>query len=79
MLASTGFKAPNLDDVTKFMDSRPGNYLVVPNPGLKPEYSYNGELGVSYVFKEKGYNLDSTNFKPIIFSIQTGITVNCGF
>ena len=41
---STGFRAPNVDDIGKIFDSEPGN-LVVPNPGLKPELSYNGEIG----------------------------------
>ncbi|WP_420318693.1 TonB-dependent receptor [Ekhidna sp.] len=39
---STGFRAPNLDDVGKVFDV--GNSLVVPNPGLKPEYSLSYEL-----------------------------------
>ncbi|MAQ75397.1 MAG: TonB-dependent receptor [Aquimarina sp.] len=42
---STAFRAPNIDDVGKIFDSEPGS-VVVPNPNLKPEYSYNGELGV---------------------------------
>ncbi|RMG20997.1 MAG: TonB-dependent receptor [Bacteroidetes bacterium] len=42
LLASTGFRAPNLDDVAKVFDSQPGN-VVVPNPQLKPEYTYNAE------------------------------------
>ena len=46
MMVSSGFRAPNVDDVGKVFDSEPGN-VVVPNPGLKPEYSYNGELGIS--------------------------------
>ncbi|HOM40570.1 MAG TPA: TonB-dependent receptor [Bacteroidales bacterium] len=38
--ASTGFRAPNLDDAGKVFDSAPG-IVVVPNPDLKPEYAYN--------------------------------------
>lgn len=56
---STGFKAPNLDDVNKFMDSRPGGFFVVPNRNLKPEYSYNTELGISYTRQEK-YRVEAT-------------------
>jgi hemoglobin/transferrin/lactoferrin receptor protein len=44
--ASTGFRAPNLDDAGKVFDSAPG-VVVVPNPGLEPEYAYNLDLGVS--------------------------------
>ena len=46
--ASTGFRAPNIDDVGKVFDSEPG-FVVVPNPDLKPEYAYNGELGVAKI------------------------------
>lgn len=45
-LLSTGFRAPNFDDLGKVFDSRAGA-VVVPNPDLKPEYTYNGELNVS--------------------------------
>jgi hemoglobin/transferrin/lactoferrin receptor protein len=47
--ASTGFRAPNLDDVGKIFDPVPG-VVVVPNPGLKPEYAYNIDLGISRDF-----------------------------
>jgi len=43
---SSGFRAPNVDDLGKVFDSEPGN-VVVPNEGLKPEYSYSGELTFS--------------------------------
>ena len=45
----TAFRAPNIDDVGKIFDSEPGS-VVVPNPDLKPEYAYNGELGVTLNF-----------------------------
>ncbi|MCU0360492.1 MAG: TonB-dependent receptor [Bacteroidia bacterium] len=41
---STGFRAPNLDDMGKVFESQPGS-VVVPNPELKPEYAYNAEIG----------------------------------
>ncbi len=49
LLFSTGFRAPNIDDVGKVFDSAPGN-IVVPNENLKPEYSYNFELGFRRTF-----------------------------
>lgn len=49
---SSGFRAPNLDDVAKVFDSEPGN-VVVPNENLKPEYLYNAEFGIHKNFKEK--------------------------
>jgi hemoglobin/transferrin/lactoferrin receptor protein len=45
-LISTGFRAPNFDDLGKVFDSRAGS-VVVPNPELKPEYTYNGEINVN--------------------------------
>ncbi len=49
---SSGFRTPNLDDVAKIFDSEPGN-VVVPNENLKPEYLYNGELGIARSFQNK--------------------------
>jgi len=43
---STGFRAPNIDDIGKVFDSQPGN-VVVPNPQLKPELAYNIEVGAA--------------------------------
>jgi len=48
---STGFRAPNIDDIGKVFDSEPGS-VIVPNPDLSPEYAYSGELGVSKRFNE---------------------------
>jgi len=49
--ASSGFRAPNVDDVGKIFDSEPGN-VVVPNSDLGPEYSYNVEAGAEKKFGE---------------------------
>tara|TARA_R110000850_G_scaffold271031_2_gene404684 strand:- start:78349 stop:80754 length:2406 start_codon:yes stop_codon:yes gene_type:complete len=46
---STAFRAPNIDDIGKIFDSEPGS-VVVPNPDLKAEYSYNGEVGATLNF-----------------------------
>jgi hemoglobin/transferrin/lactoferrin receptor protein len=44
---STAFRAPNIDDIGKIFDSEPGA-VVVPNPGLKPEYAYNMDAGLNW-------------------------------
>ncbi|MBC3538243.1 TonB-dependent receptor domain-containing protein [Rufibacter sediminis] len=44
-VASSGFRAPNVDDLAKVFESTAGQ-LVVPNPNLKPEYTYNAELSI---------------------------------
>jgi hemoglobin/transferrin/lactoferrin receptor protein len=41
---STAFRAPNIDDIGKIFDPAPGT-VVVPNPDVESEYSYNMELG----------------------------------
>lgn len=46
---ATAYRAPNIDDIGKIFDSEPGS-VVVPNPDLKAEYSYNGEVGVALNF-----------------------------
>jgi hemoglobin/transferrin/lactoferrin receptor protein len=51
---SSGFRAPNLDDVGKIFDSSPGT-LIVPNPNLKPEYAYTGELTIMKEFGSTSY------------------------
>ena len=47
LVSGSGFRAPNMDDAAKVFDSEPGN-VVVPNPGLKPEYAFNSEVGMLY-------------------------------
>ncbi len=44
--ASSGFRAPNVDDLTKVFDTRTG-YVVVPNREIQPEYTYNIELNLA--------------------------------
>ncbi len=41
---STGFRAPNVDDIGKVFDSQPG-FVVVPNPALTSERAYTFEVG----------------------------------
>jgi hemoglobin/transferrin/lactoferrin receptor protein len=60
----TAFRAPNIDDIGKVFDSEPGS-VVVPNPNLKPEYAYNGDLGVSLNFENK-LKLDFAGFYTIL-------------
>ena len=51
-VASTGFRAPNIDDVGKVF-SGASDDVIVPNPELKPEVSYNTEISINKVFNEK--------------------------
>ncbi len=49
MNASTGFRAPNVDDIGKLFDIN-SEEIVVPNKELKAEYAYTGEVNIAKVF-----------------------------
>jgi hemoglobin/transferrin/lactoferrin receptor protein len=46
---SSGFHAPNIDDIAKVFDSEPKS-VVMPNENLKPEYAYNIDFGIDKRF-----------------------------
>lgn len=49
LVGSTGFRSPNIDDITK-LNVVSGSTIVVPNPDLGPEKAYNMELSVGKTF-----------------------------
>lgn len=51
LLGSTGFRAPNVDDMSKVFESVQGR-VIVPNPELKPENTYNLDLNLSKTIAE---------------------------
>lgn len=63
-LISTGFRAPNVDDIGKIFDSEPGAVLV-PNPDLRPEYAYNAEVNFNKTFGSK-LKTDFTAFYTLL-------------
>lgn len=52
LIGSTGFRSPNVDDLSKVFDSQPGS-VIVPNFDIKPEYSANVDLNISKTFYQK--------------------------
>nr|WP_299386756.1 TonB-dependent receptor [Allomuricauda sp.] len=81
---STGFRAPNIDDIGKVFDSEPGA-VVVPNPDLEPEYAYNAELGIRKNVKDKivvkgaafyTYLVDALVRRDFTFNGETEIVYN---
>lgn len=45
---ASGFRAPNIDDVARIFESNTASrQLIVPNPEIGPEYTYNLDLGVT--------------------------------
>ena len=62
LVGSSGFRAANIDDITKVNDSNSqDNLIIVPNPGLKPEYAYNIDLSVGKTI-ENCVRLEVTGF-----------------
>ncbi len=53
LLLSSGFRAPNIDDLAKVFESVAGT-VIIPNSNLKPEYTYNAELSVNKSFNNGG-------------------------
>jgi hemoglobin/transferrin/lactoferrin receptor protein len=73
---STGFRAPNLDDIAKVFDSEPGN-VVVPNENLKPEYTWNIDLGIVRSFDETA-KIDLTLYYTFLTNamVRRDFTIN---
>jgi len=49
VIASTGFRNPNVDDYGKVRAK--DDYILVPNNQIKPEYTYNAEIGISRIIE----------------------------
>lgn len=65
-LFSSGFRSPNVDDLGKVFDSNSAQRLViVPNPNVKPEYTYNAELGIQKTFDNDKVKLNLVTFYTI--------------
>ena len=60
LLGTTGFRAPNVDDLAKVFESTPGE-LIIPNADLKPERTTSGELGIT-LFLGKNVRWENTGF-----------------
>jgi hemoglobin/transferrin/lactoferrin receptor protein len=63
---SSGFRAPNIDDLSKINDSNSTDQLIiVPNPELKPEYAYSSEITIGKTFDEN-VQLELTGFYTLL-------------
>jgi hemoglobin/transferrin/lactoferrin receptor protein len=54
-LVSSGFRSPNIDDVGKIREK--SGFVSVPNVNLKPEYAYNGEIGLTRYFNKQKFRV----------------------
>ncbi len=51
---STGFRSPNVDDLSRIFESASSaKQLVIPNPGIKPEYTFNLDAGITKIIQQK--------------------------
>jgi hemoglobin/transferrin/lactoferrin receptor protein len=58
---ASGFRAPNIDDAARIFESSTAlRRLVVPNPTIEPEYTYNGDLQLQY--KNQVLTIELTGF-----------------
>ena len=59
---SSGFRNPNIDDLARVFESSTAlKRVIVPNADIKPEYTYNLDLGISQTIAEK-IKFDITGF-----------------
>lgn len=61
---ATGFRVPNVDDLSKVFESAPGQ-LNIPNTGLKSEYAYNFDIGYAGIISD-AVKVDVTAFYTIL-------------
>jgi len=65
ILGSTGFRAPNVDDMSKVYESA-GSTVVVPNSKLKPEYAYNIEAGLSTTVMDEKIKFEANYYYTLL-------------
>ena len=70
LLLSTGFRAPNMDDLSKVFESSSGA-VIVPNENLKPEKTVNYELGITKLFNQKTSWENAVYYTDFINAIVT--------
>ena len=61
---SNGFRSPDIDDIGKIREKK--GKLLVPNIHLKPEYSYNSELGIGKKFFDNKIKINTFWYYNII-------------
>ncbi|MFM7814817.1 MAG: TonB-dependent receptor plug domain-containing protein, partial [Flavobacteriales bacterium] len=69
-LVSTGYRVPNIDDLSKIFESSPGN-LIVPNANLKPEKTINAEWGITKIIRERTKWTSTVYYTELYNAIQT--------
>ncbi|HEX8516090.1 MAG TPA: TonB-dependent receptor [Bacteroidia bacterium] len=65
ILGSTGFRAPNVDDMAKVFEST-GSVIIVPNEKLKAEYAYNIEVSLATTIMNGKVKLEGGYFYTLL-------------
>ena len=60
LLASTGFRSPNVDDYGKVFAK--DDFVTIPNDNLKPEYIYSGEAGINKSLRNDFIKINTSVF-----------------
>ncbi|MFN4083527.1 MAG: TonB-dependent receptor plug domain-containing protein [Bacteroidia bacterium] len=63
---SNAFRAPNVDDISKVFDSRPGSLLIIPNEKLNNEQCITNELGINH--QNKKWLIDANVYYTKLFN-----------
>jgi hemoglobin/transferrin/lactoferrin receptor protein len=58
---SSGFRVPNIDDLSKVFESTKGA-IIVPNENLKPEKTIGADFGIRFGSKNKRFELETNYF-----------------
>ncbi|MEX0982687.1 MAG: TonB-dependent receptor [Bacteroidales bacterium] len=74
-ILSSGYRNPNVDDYGKIRAKN--DYIIIPNPDIKPEYTYNAEMGVSRVI-EGFLRMDAVGYYTLLTNaiVRTDYTLN---
>lgn len=70
LLVSTGFRTPNVDDLSKVFESAAGQ-VIVPNSDLKPEKTVTTEIGITKIFNHKASWESTVYYTHFIDAIVT--------
>ncbi len=65
LLASSGFRSPNVDDIGKIREKH--GKVVVPNIYLDPEYALNGEMAITRYFNHKKFSISLDGYYSYLY------------